>query len=216
MPKIREFHTSRCPVLTTKLLHAKRQDGRPAFNFTDLRRLSICFQDERNIRYLLQNAKLLEQLYLLVQRGWSLVGLRDTLSPIARTLKVLDLTVSLAGLCEELEAMAGHNMLETLSLEVGVDGHEPVHLIGFIIHNVGKVLVKPGWPALSRVSIKVSIACCLVSREDSTKLTEALQSLPDKYLSHLKTRRLQLFRLRCQVLMCFIVNLTKIFFASTK
>ena len=185
---------------------------------SDLRRLSICFQDERNLRYLLQNAKLLEQLYLSVQCGWSLVGLHDTLSPIARTLKVLDLTVSLplAGLCEELEAMAGHNMLEALSLEVGVDGHEPVHLIRFIIHNVGKVLVKPGWPALSRVSIKVSIACCLVSREDSTKLTEALQSLPDKYLSHLKTRRLQLFRLRCQVLMCFIVNLTKIFFASTK
>jgi hypothetical protein len=69
MPKIRELHTSGSALLTTKLLHAKRQDGRPAFNFMDLRRLSICFDDERNIRYLLQNAKLLEELHLSVKFG---------------------------------------------------------------------------------------------------------------------------------------------------
>ena len=60
MPKIREFRTSESSLLTTKLLHAKTQDGRPAFNFTDLRRLSMSFirrEDERNIRYLLQNAQ---------------------------------------------------------------------------------------------------------------------------------------------------------------
>jgi hypothetical protein len=69
MPKIREFHTSHSTLLTTKLIHAKLQDGRPAFNFIDLRRLSIDFiqpEDERIIRYLLQNAKLLDTLHFSV------------------------------------------------------------------------------------------------------------------------------------------------------
>jgi hypothetical protein len=63
MPKIREFHTSNSCLLMTKLLHAKREDGRPAFNFTDLRRLSMNFaklEDKRNIRYLLQNPSYLK------------------------------------------------------------------------------------------------------------------------------------------------------------
>ena len=41
MPIIREFRTSESTMLTTKLLHAKTQDGRPAFNFVDIRILSI-------------------------------------------------------------------------------------------------------------------------------------------------------------------------------
>ena len=48
-----------------------------------------------------------------------------------------------------------------------------------------RVLVKPGWSSLKQVSFEISIACCLVSRETSAELSEALQSLPDKYLSHL-------------------------------
>ena len=49
VPKICEFHTSQSPLLTTKLLHAKRRDGQPAFNFVDLRQFSmssIWFEDE--------------------------------------------------------------------------------------------------------------------------------------------------------------------------
>jgi hypothetical protein len=48
-------------------------------------------------------------------------SIHDILYLSARTLKVLELTVplQLGGLCEGLEAMAGHtNMLETLSLEL--------------------------------------------------------------------------------------------------
>ena len=67
MPKIREFHTSGSSVLTRELLIANKQDGQPAFNLMNLRRLSMTFtrigvEDEQNIRYLLQNAKLLEKL----------------------------------------------------------------------------------------------------------------------------------------------------------
>ena len=69
MPQIREFHTSGSPLLTMKFLHDKKQDGRPAFNLMDLRRPSTCLEDERNIRYVLQNAKLLEKLHLSVASG---------------------------------------------------------------------------------------------------------------------------------------------------
>ena len=182
-PKIREFHISDSSALTTKLLHAKRQDGRPAFNFMDLRRLSTFFthpNDEQNLRYLLQ---LLEELYLSVAFYQSLVGLHDTLSPSARILKVLDLTASLYNrfdplplgwLCEELEAMAGHDMLEALSLEVQVHFHVPLvsSFVGSVIEEMVKVLVKPGWSALRQVSIKVSIKFC---PESTTKMSEALQ-----------------------------------------
>jgi hypothetical protein len=123
MPNIREFQTSESTVLMTRLLHAKLHVGRPAFNFMDLRRLSMnCtqFKDKRNVRYLLQNAKLLEELQLSVGPDRTLLGLHKILSPL-RTLNVLDLTLPLhdspvrlplGGLCKELEAMAGHNMLE--------------------------------------------------------------------------------------------------------
>jgi hypothetical protein len=201
MPQIREFHVSGSNRLMTKLLHAKTQDGRPAFKFMDLRRLSMNFtqfelEDERNIRYLLQNAKLLEKLHLSVDEvEWSLVGLHNILSPTARTLKALDLTVSvydspfplpLEEFCKELEAIAGHNVLETLSLEVKV-GHETPNFVGSIFQKVEEVLVKPRWSALRQVSFKVSNACCGTQAcwEFIAKLSEALQYLPDKYLSHL-------------------------------
>ena len=194
MPKIREFHTSESLRLT-KLLCAKKQDERPAFNFMNLRRLSISLihgedlEDKQDIRYLLRNARILENLHLSVVFGRTLVELHGVLSPSARTLKVLDLSVllegdglnplPLAGLCKELEAIAGHNMLEALSFEVRVKYHETEDFIGSMIQEVEKVLVKPGWSALRQVSFKVSIACC------PPFSGETLQSLPDKYLSHL-------------------------------
>ena len=72
LPKIREFHTSNSCRPTTKLLDAKGQDGRPAFNFMDLRQLSVTFfdfEDKRNIQCLLEKAKLLERLRLSVENG---------------------------------------------------------------------------------------------------------------------------------------------------
>ena len=189
MPKIREFNTLGSYLLTKKLLEVKGQDGRPAFNLMDLRQLSmsfIHFEDEWNIKCLLQNSKLLERLHLSVDRGQSLVGVLSTSTP---TLKVLDLTVSLyrhgvpplAGLCEELEAMAGNNTLEALFFEVGVDDRCTMDFIGSNIQKVENVLVKPGWSALRQVSIKLPFEI----RGESAEMSEALQSLPDKYLSHL-------------------------------
>jgi hypothetical protein len=132
MPKIREFRTSDSILLTKRLLHPKKQDGPPAFIFMNFRRLSICLEDIQNIRYLLQNAKLLEKLHLSSAAfDQTSEGFHDFFSASAGTssLKVLDLTLVLynennlpfEGLCEELEAMVGHNRLETLSLEVNCD-----------------------------------------------------------------------------------------------
>jgi hypothetical protein len=191
MPRICEFHTLRSALPTKKLLHAKRQDGQLAFNFTDLRRLSICFGDEQNIRYLLRNANLLEELHLSVRYGQEFVRLRDVLYSSARTLKVLGLSVDnddglihllFAGFCEDLEAMAGHNILEALSFEAIVEDEcDTEDSIGSVLQNVEKVLVKPGWSALRQVSFKFEI----LGNDSGSNLYEPLQSLPDKYLSHL-------------------------------
>ena len=67
MPKIRELRASNLYWADFKVFQAKIQDVRPAFIFMDLRRLwtyLLDFEDEKNIRYLLQNAKLLEKLHL--------------------------------------------------------------------------------------------------------------------------------------------------------
>ena len=194
MPKIYEFRTSDSYLSTTKLLHAIMQDGRPAFNFMDLRCLYIFLmesEDEQNFRYLLQNAQWLENIHLSVSHGQSLVGLHDILSPIARTLKVLSFSVStyysaplslpaLAGLCEELEAMTGHYMLEALSIEFDIEvGDATVDSVGCDFQKVEKVLVKPGWSALRQVSFIVSSSSTYIRR----KWTKAFQSRPDIYLS---------------------------------
>jgi hypothetical protein len=69
----------------------------------DLRRVSMSIayaEDEQNIRYFLENAKLLEKLHLSFAHR-SIVGLRD----IPSTLKVLDLTV--LRLCRALRGSGG-------------------------------------------------------------------------------------------------------------
>jgi hypothetical protein len=193
MPKIREFRTKDSFLLTKKLLYAKMQDGRPAFKFMDLRRLSLSSiwpSDEENIRYLLENAKSLEKLHLSI--GYQcLGGFHDILSLCSRTLKVFDLSVSLysdsvplTGLWENLEAMAGLNMLEAFSFEVRVNcrhGHGVTEdlVVVSIFRQVEELLVKSGWSALRQVSFKIMPA------DYGTQLSKALHSLPDKYLSHL-------------------------------
>ena len=78
--------------------------------------------------------------------------------------------------------MARRNMLEAFSFEVQVDDDVIEDFVGSIFRQVEGVLVKPGWSsALREVSFKVEIR----PAECSAKLLEALQSLPDKHLSHL-------------------------------
>ena len=57
--------------------------------------MSFARDDEPNVRYLLRNAELLEELRLSLRPGQSLTQLHDVLSLRAPTLKVLDLEVAL-------------------------------------------------------------------------------------------------------------------------
>jgi hypothetical protein len=217
MPKIRELRTSDSPELTSMLLQAKRHDGRPAFNFVDLRRLSTgtSLEDKGNLLRLLQNAKSLEKLHLYVGWDQSLEGLHDILSTSASTLQTLGFTAltgtfetygddfpqSLEGVCEGLETLAGHNsMLEALSFDIVTAHHdETEEAIGSLIQNVEKVLAKPGWSALRQVSFKVAIVT------ESAELCETLlQSLPDRYLSHPSKLESVAFNFSAYVVKCDI------------
>ena len=203
MPKLRDFRTESSSLLTRKLLHVKMQDGRPAFNPINLRRLSFGaekLEDNSKLRFLLQNAKLLEDLRLPNGLGQSIVGLHDILSPTACTLKVLyftssflfqhsifDVSTPARQLCEELEAMARHNVLETLSYTITMSSSENTEddaddFIGTIIQKVVGVLIKPGWSALRLVFFTVFHHAW---RDSDRKNLEALQSLTDKCLSHI-------------------------------
>ena len=172
--KIREFHTLRSSLLTTKLLRAETQDGQPVFNFMDLRRLSIdlsCYiRDEWNLRYLLQNARSLKELGLAVC--------------------VFTVFGQLA-LFETLEAMTGNNMLEVFSLELLPKGSETEDFIGSTFQAVEEMLIKPGWSALRQVSFKVASM-----RPD---LFDALQSIPERYLSHILKLESVYFSYECNL-----------------
>ena len=196
MPKLRELHTPGSFELTMMLLHAKTQDGQPAFNIMNLRRFSSYFEDKWDLLYLLQNAKLLEILHLTVEEGESLEGLHEILSASPRTLNVLAFLAfvyetsdgffpqPLEGVCEGLEALAGHNRLEDIIFEfkVSADYDETEGAIGSLIEDVKKLLAKPGWSALRRVYFKVLIFRSLVVK--NAELLEALRTLFDKHFSH--------------------------------
>jgi len=123
--------------------------------------------------------------------GRVFAGLSDIniLSISARTLQVLNLTLyfhgSLAGFCDGLKGMAEHNMLGVLSFEFRLEGGETVDTVGSTLQKVENVLAKPGWSALRQVTIKIPIECSPSMEEGCKELSEALQSLPDKYLSYL-------------------------------
>ena len=73
-------------------------------------------------------------------------------------------------------------MLEVFSLQIVVDSSGTDDFIGkagFTFHKVEEELVKAGWFALRKVSFKVLIVCW------NADLSEALNSLPDKYFSYL-------------------------------
>ena len=98
----------------------------------------------------------------------------------------------LNGVCEELEMMAGRNMPEALTFEVKVIGDETEDFIASVFQKEEEILVKPGWSALRQVYFKVS---CSNGTPMSRSQLEALECLPDKYLSHFPNTRVRCFQL---------------------
>ena len=153
---IREFRNSETTVLTTKFIHDKTEHGRLAFNFMDIRRLFDIF---RPVGIWTESLVLIAECQVTWKTSvelWS--EFRGTLwysfssrthvqSPWFRSIVIwrspgLSLPLLLVGLYNELQAMAGHNILEALSFEVNVDGCETEN--SSILHNVENSLVKPG------------------------------------------------------------------------
>ena len=88
--------------------------------------------------------------------GWSEFSGSSFPPSCARTLKKsLIWQFFVPPLSEELEAMAGHNILEALSLEVLQLSKIQWTCIGSILQKVENVLAKPGWSALRQVSCKL-------------------------------------------------------------
>jgi len=78
-----------------------------------------------------------------------------------------------------------YNILESLSLVVRVSFYDTEDSIGSAIQKVENILIRSGWSALKEVSIKVTIPLSPYQNDADSELLEALQSLPDRYLSHL-------------------------------
>ena len=85
-------------------------------------------------------------------------------------------------------------MLESLSFELLILlEREREDFIGSAFRKVEEALVKPGWSALRQVSFKVSI------RSWAPELSEALQFLPRKYLSHFSKPGSVAFSYECKM-----------------
>jgi hypothetical protein len=177
----------------------------PKLSIRDLRKICLA-----GIYIVLENAKLLEKLRLSIARWHEgiLTWLHVILSLSACTLKHLDLKVCLLSgfqllpdpvLWEELDAMAGHNMVEAPSFKAIVDGDETEDFIGSEFQKVEEALVKPGWSSLRQVSFKVFIGSCGRPGR-GPELSEALQFLPDKYLSHFSRLESVAFSYECNLI----------------
>jgi hypothetical protein len=117
----------------------------------------------------------------------NLSGLAEMVSLSARKLKTLQFMglnpsggSMLAGLCEELEALAGYNNLQHLNLIITVDGCESRDLVNTGFGRLQEILLKTGWSTLKGVSLEVVTRCCY---RQAKKLN--LESLAERYLSRL-------------------------------
>ena len=80
--------------------------------------------------------------------------------------------------------MTGENILEALSFDIFIQEGDDQEMIGPIIQDIEKALVKPGWSALRQVSISVK-AQGIGNLEVRAEMEEDLQSLAENYLSQL-------------------------------
>jgi hypothetical protein len=88
----------------------------------------------------------------------------------------------LVGLCEELEALAGCNVLRVLNFKFTVDGCESKTWLKDAFERLEEVLMSTGWSALKRVFVEIRLGCC--SRQGERL---HLESLPELYLSRLSS-----------------------------
>lgn len=91
----------------------------------------------------------------------------------------------MAGLCNELEALAGNKVLQTLKFTFNMGGCESKAVVETAFSRLEEVLMDRGWSALMHVSIEIKVMCCLwvAGRVE-------LKSIPDMYLGRLSSRKI--------------------------
>ncbi|KAF8808939.1 hypothetical protein BYT27DRAFT_7188471 [Phlegmacium glaucopus] len=197
-PRILHFRNDSSQTAVGRLLQARWRDGRSVLDFTHLKRLFLdfdMFEDVQVTQELFENVKHLEELLINVQvNTQSLAGLSEMISSNARNLRSLEVMsvfksrrshALMIGLCEELEALTGNNVLQFLKITFVMDGCESRTLVETAFGRLEEVLMDPGWSALKCVSIEIHVRCCY---RDARRLE--LNSVPEVYLSRLSGRKI--------------------------
>ncbi|KAF8149914.1 hypothetical protein B0H34DRAFT_167798 [Crassisporium funariophilum] len=186
-----------------QMSNTKLANGSAALDFTGLKKLCTQFENDNDvsvIRQLLKATQCLEVLDLEVASGITFKDLAQMTTTSAGTLKTLHVRVigvnteqpdpslpdPFFGLCEELEAMKNCNVVETITVSVGVP--RPAQCLnddGW--GKLDRVLDQPGWPKLKHVALNISIDSLSRHRETWKRTMDAI---PEKQFAGLLNNKM--------------------------
>ncbi|KAF8968071.1 hypothetical protein BDZ97DRAFT_2073145 [Flammula alnicola] len=182
--------------VANKLVEATRSDGLRIIDFKNLKEFGASCEsllDIVSMKTPLKMAEGLTAISLRISDQMTFSGFAEMVAPFKKTLTKANLWAMikdgcddpLAGICEELENMAGRksNVLEDLEIQVKV-GTDSNCKTGDEWGRLDQVLTKPGWPALQDVSLQITIYS--YSRNDDT-LLRTLKNLPQMQLTGLSS-----------------------------
>ncbi|KAF8968048.1 hypothetical protein BDZ97DRAFT_1800624 [Flammula alnicola] len=181
---------AQCGIGPKGILESRRSDGQLIFDLTNLKKITAyCYviEDMDVTETILRRNTHLTMIHLSVGNLVTFSGFAAMITPSINTLKKLSFEISvyptdclLAGLGNELEKMAGRNVLEDLAIRVFVGCK-----IGDEWGGLDRVLSNSGWPALRRVSLQIVISAA----RESDALLQALENLPQTQLTGLSSSK---------------------------
>ncbi|KAF8968061.1 hypothetical protein BDZ97DRAFT_1755481 [Flammula alnicola] len=191
-----------CSGVANKLVEATCSDGLRVVNFKNLKEFGASCEnlfDIASMKLPLKMAEGLTAISLTTSKQMPFCGFAEMVAPFRKTLTKANLYVMiegvyddpLAGICEELENMAGRkfNVLEHLEIHVTVALDRNCET-GDEWGRLDQVLTKSGWPALQDVSLQITIYSD--SRNDDT-LLRTLKNLPQMQLTGLSSSTTTIF-----------------------
>ena len=115
------------------------------------------------------------------------------ISANARNLRALHVETSfkenlMIGLCEELKALAGNQVLWVLSISVDMDICESKALIEDVFRRLEEVLMDPGWSTLVQVWVDIKVVRWDFLRPVTVGPDLELDLVPGAYLGRLSSR----------------------------
>ncbi|KAF8968099.1 hypothetical protein BDZ97DRAFT_1800859 [Flammula alnicola] len=177
-------------MTTKKILEAKRPDGQPVFDFTNLEQFSaICYAiqtvDDMDVaQSILRRSHHLTTVHLS-RFARAIVSSMNTLKKLTfENIMDEELADVLSGLCDELEEMVGKNVLEDLEIFVFILP-ETDYETGDEWGRLDEILGKSGWSALKRVSLEITI--WTYGRPEDDDLERDLRALPQRQFPNLSS-----------------------------